>query len=133
MYLYLVDELTGEPVRADGWPIKITEPAKVVSELLPVMQVGMRAMSIYNGAAGVARMFGFPVPKVPKEWSKGAQESVNILKKKSSVEDYDAVQEVVDSNCKKSDSLRGASLRKFKDFMNAHDPGLKEKRSGDFA
>eukprot|EP00588_Corethron_pennatum_P035410 CAMPEP_0194348274 /NCGR_PEP_ID=MMETSP0171-20130528/106445_1 /TAXON_ID=218684 /ORGANISM="Corethron pennatum, Strain L29A3" /LENGTH=1321 /DNA_ID=CAMNT_0039115603 /DNA_START=354 /DNA_END=4320 /DNA_ORIENTATION=- len=133
MYLYLVDELTGEPVRADEWPIEIREPADVVSQLLPVMQAGMHAMSIYNGAAGVARMFGFPVPKVPKEWSKGAQESVNILKKKSSVEEYGSVQKVVDSDSKKSESLRGKSLRVFKDFMKEHDPGLKASKEGDFA
>lgn len=60
MYLYLVDELTGEPVRGndgddggDTYPIEIRTPSEVVPKLLPVMQVGLRAMSIYNGAAGV--------------------------------------------------------------------------------
>eukprot|EP00577_Skeletonema_sp_RCC1716_P003979 CAMPEP_0113435840 /NCGR_PEP_ID=MMETSP0013_2-20120614/36498_1 /TAXON_ID=2843 ORGANISM="Skeletonema costatum, Strain 1716" /NCGR_SAMPLE_ID=MMETSP0013_2 /ASSEMBLY_ACC=CAM_ASM_000158 /LENGTH=1647 /DNA_ID=CAMNT_0000326257 /DNA_START=200 /DNA_END=5140 /DNA_ORIENTATION=+ /assembly_acc=CAM_ASM_000158 len=74
MYLYLIDELTGEPVRAEGWPIVITTPSELVPYLLPLMLVGMRAMSIYNGTAGMARLFGYPLPKVPKAWSKGAQE-----------------------------------------------------------
>jgi len=30
MYLYLVDELTCEPVRAEGYPIKITTPSEIV-------------------------------------------------------------------------------------------------------
>ena len=80
MYFYLVDELTGLPVRGDGYPIVITTPADIVHKLLPVMQVGMHAMSLYNGVAGVARMVGYPVPKVPEEWRKGAQTSVEMLK-----------------------------------------------------
>ena len=53
-YLYLVDELTGEPViGAEGYPLEIAAPSKVVPRLLPLMQVGMRCMSLYNGVAGV--------------------------------------------------------------------------------
>jgi len=80
MYFYLVDELTGLPVRGDGYPIEITTPAEIVPKLLPVMQVGMRAMSLYNGVVGVAQMVGYPVPKVPEGWRKGAQSSVEMLK-----------------------------------------------------
>ena len=65
MYLYLIDELTGEPVIAKGWPIVITEPSKVVPKLLPVMVNTMRAMSILNVAAGLVKMCGFPAPTVP--------------------------------------------------------------------
>ena len=80
MYLYLVDELTGLPVRGDGYPIPITTPSEIVHKLLPVMQVGMRAMSLYNGVAGVAQMVGYPAPKVSEEWRKDAQSSVEMLK-----------------------------------------------------
>ena len=80
MYFYLVDELTGKPVRGAGYPIEITTPSEIVPKLLPAMQVGMRAMSLYNGVAGVMQMFGCPVPKVPKAWREGAQSSVEMLK-----------------------------------------------------
>ena len=80
MYLYLVDELTGLPVLGDGYPIVITTPSEIVHKLLPMMQVGMRAMSLYNGVAGVAQMVGYPFPKVSEEWRKGAQSSVEMLK-----------------------------------------------------
>ena len=80
MYLYLVDELTGLPVRGAGYPIVITTPSEIVHKLLPVMQVGMRAMSLYNGVAGVAQMVGYPFPKVSEQWRKGAQSSVEMLK-----------------------------------------------------
>ena len=55
MYLYLVDELTGLPVRGDSYPIVITTPAEIVHKLLPVMQVGMHAISLYNGVGGASR------------------------------------------------------------------------------
>ena len=80
MYLYLVDELTGLPVRGGGYPIVITTPSELVHKLLPAMQVGMRAMSLYNGVAGVAQMVGYPFPKVSEQWRKGAQSSVEMLK-----------------------------------------------------
>ena len=83
MYLYVVDELTGLPVRGDGYPIVITTPAEIVHKLVPVMQVGMHAMSLYNGVGGVARMFGVPLPSVPEDWRKGAQSSLNLLKQVS--------------------------------------------------
>jgi hypothetical protein len=59
-YFYLVDELTGEPIKGKGYPIEITKPDEQVSKLFPVMQMGMHAMSAYQGVAGVARMFGYP-------------------------------------------------------------------------
>ena len=133
MYLYLIDELTGDPVQADGWPIKITEPSKFVHELLPLMLVGMRAMSIYNGIAGMARLFGYPLPKVPKAWSKGAQESVELLKQDSSVEEFSVLHEEVKKGSEEKKSVRGASLRIFMDFLEKEDPGRKDGKNGQFA
>ncbi|EOD13279.1 hypothetical protein EMIHUDRAFT_119917 [Emiliania huxleyi CCMP1516] len=125
MYLYLVDELTGEPVcdPSGHYPIEITTPSDVVPKLLPVMQVGLRAMSVFNGAAGVARMFGYPVPTVPEAWAAGARESVALLKRESSVEKYDVVQGVLgqDGATKESESVRGASLRELQRFFEEHD------------
>jgi len=133
MYLYLIDELTGEPVRAEGWPIVITTPSELVPYLLPLMLVGMRAMSIYNGTAGMARLFGYPLPKVPKAWSKGAQESVELLKQDSSVEEFSAVHEEVKKGSEEKKSVRGASLREFMDFLEKEDPGRKDGKTGQFA
>ena len=119
LYFYLVDELTGEPIRAPGYPIVITEPSEIVSKLLPVMQVGMRAMSVYNGVAGVAQMFGYPLPKVPKKLREGAQSSVDSLKQESSVEAFGAIHEKAKDKDEKKESVRGASLRELKKFFEA--------------
>jgi len=133
MYLYLVDELTCEPVRAEGYPIVITKPSEIVPKLLPVMQVGLRAMSIYNGAGGIARLFGYPVPKVPEPWATGARESVELLKQESSVAQFGVVHEEAMGGSEESKSVRGHSLRVFTDFLQKNDPGLKAGKSGDFA
>ena len=47
-------------------------------KLMPMMQVGLRAISIFNGAAGVARMVGYPVPSVPEAYLRCS--SVEMLK-----------------------------------------------------
>ena len=68
-------------------------------------------------------------------WAKGARVSVNMLKKKSSVEDFDVVQDVLDKEGaeKRSDSVRGHSLCVFTEFLEKNDPGLKASKSGHFA
>ncbi|KAL1499022.1 hypothetical protein AB1Y20_013538 [Prymnesium parvum] len=121
MYLYLIDELTGEPVRGPGYPIEIKTPAEVVPKLLPVMQVGLRAMAVYNGAAGIGRAFGFPVPKVPKAWRQGAQQSVELLKQESSVAAFSVVHKQVKKTAEESQTVRGASLRELQKFFEAND------------
>jgi len=133
MYLYLVDELTGEPVEAKGWPLIITKPSETVPRLIPLMQVGMIAISLCNGAAGLAKVFGIPAPKVPKEWSKGARDSVELLKQESSVQEYGIVHAQVKGGTQANTSVRGESLRQFQDFMNDYDPGLKKGKKGHFA
>lgn len=127
MYFYLIDELTGEPVRdkptSDGgiYPIKITKPSKMVPKLLPVMQVGVRAMSLYHGAAGIARMCGYPVPVLPEKWRSKAQSSVERLKQESSVEAFNVVHEQAMADGKKEQTVRGAAMRELQDFLAKYD------------
>ena len=140
LYLYLMDELTGEPVCAEGWPIKITISNEVAKQLLPAFVVGLRAMDTLYGAAGVARMFGY---RVPNKWIKDVRQrmrnEVVRLKKTSSVEEYGAVQDTLGAMLdaqllkKDSDALRGHARREFVNFLKRHDPGLKKNECGDFA
>ena len=116
-----MDELTGEPVRGDGYPIVLTEPSELVSKLVPVMQVGLHAMSVYNGVAGVARMFVPALPTVPEKWREGAQSSVELLKQKSSVEKFGAIHEKVEAKDETNETVRGASLRELEAFFAEKD------------
>eukprot|EP00964_Phaeocystis_antarctica_P099032 scaffold64945_cov55-Phaeocystis_antarctica.AAC.1 len=137
MYLYLIDELTlkpvrpvideltGKPVKGSIYPIEITTPSKVVPKLLPVMWVGMRAMSLYHGAAGIARMCGAPVPKMPEDSLKVAKTWVSLLKQKSSVEKFGVLHEEVmsvkEAGEQEKQTVRGASLRELQSFLAKED------------
>jgi len=130
MYFYFIDELTGEPVHAKGYPKEITKPSDLVPKLLPLMQVSMRAISLCNGVAGIASVFGFPLPTIPEEVRSNMQDSVDILKQESSVEAFGSLQEVVtdlgDSSEKKEakQTVRGESLRQLLEFL---EPEIKKK------
>ena len=118
-----------------GYPIEIHKPAKDLAQLLPMMQVGLHAMSAYNGVAGLVQMFGYPVPKVPEKWRTAAQGSVDLLKKESSVAKFGIVRKKSESKDRESsETVRGASLRELKNFFEAH-PGAESwaglRRIGD--
>ena len=123
MFLYLIDELTGEPVRPtaddESYPLRITRRSGEVEKLLPAMQAGLHAMSLVNGVAGVARLFGVPAPAVPEAWREGAATSVEILKQETSVESYDAVNEALldEGEEKKATTFRGAALRDLRSLL----------------
>ena len=62
LYLYLVDEFTGKAAfDPDGvYPVKISENSEFVDKYMPMMQMGLQAVSMANGAAGLVNMF-FPM------------------------------------------------------------------------
>jgi hypothetical protein len=133
MFLYLIDEYTGNPVppsKGDGgrYPIKITNPSKNAVKLLPLMRTGLKVMSVVNGAAFVANMFALPIPHVPKTWQEQASAAVGNLDKKSSVAEFDALQQSVDACTEaengedKKQAVRGSALREFERFLDKHDP-----------
>ena len=129
MYFYLVDELTGEPVRAKGYPIEITTRSDRVAKLMPLMIGTMRGMSLYNGCAGIARMFGVPLPGIPEEWRKTFQGTVELMKQESSVQKFGVVhkeamdQKGNDGNGSTPKSCRGQALLELKDFLTPKEGG----------
>ena len=44
MYLYLVDEVTGDPIVQAPCPTKITKQGQKAKKLLPYMKFGLKAM-----------------------------------------------------------------------------------------
>jgi len=91
VYLYLVDEVTGKPVRGDGpkYPIRIESPEDNIRELAPLMYLAISAMSLVNNGAGVARMFGIPWPKMPKAALKKFAKSMS---KANTAQEFDCLQ-----------------------------------------
>jgi hypothetical protein len=131
MYLYLIDEYTGDPVvpkEGGAYPIEITQPSENAVKLLPLMRGGLKVMSVVNGAAFVGHMFGVPLPSVPKAWQEKANSAVGSLDQKSSVAEFDVLQGTLDSDCqpnaegKDKQAVRGAALREFERFLVEKDP-----------
>jgi hypothetical protein len=134
MYLYLIDEYTGNPVvpadqEDSRYPIKITEPSKNAVKLLPLMRAGLKVMSVANSAAFVGHMLGVPIPSVPKAWQEKASTAVGSLSRKSSVAEFDVLQEALDSEketksdgADKQQAIRGWALKEFEQFLAKEDP-----------
>jgi len=140
MYLYLIDELTGEPAIGPGYPIKITQPSKTVPRLLPYLQHSVKLLSLYNGVAFVTAFCPIPItlPAIPKETMQRLNNSVNSIcaevGNESSISEWKVLQDTVDdlntsfseigddTESARSESVRGASLRELGGFFDQHDP-----------
>ena len=72
-------------VFGDKYPIVLKEPKKELGKLLPLMEVGLLGMFTFNGAAGIARMFGYPVPQAPEWLVNITEQSIDFVKKGSNV------------------------------------------------
>ena len=132
-YLYLVDEQTMKPVvptEKGIYPIQITTPAVFIPKVLPLMKVAMKAAQLLNGAAGIARLLGYPVPLIDKAFMDMASKAVGDLHNKSSVEEFDMLQKCLDSDStgaaesaeRRTESVRGAPLRELARFLLEYDP-----------
>lgn len=147
LYLYLVDEYSMKPVVKENdpiYPIEITTPAEFVPKVLPLMKVGMKAMSLVNTAAGVGRFFGYPVPTIPPEYLCKLNLAIGVLDQQSSIAEFSALQGVLDDTSRKrspsiddlnpsmnqsmssdvnnSTKLSGAAIRELERFFLIHDP-----------
>jgi len=125
VYLYLVDELTGMPMDGDSdqptYPIEITSPKEKLRELVPLMCLGITAMSLVSNGGGLARMFGIPVPKLSSTAKGSMRAFANKMSKANSAEQFDCLQASI-GDAKQSDStvvtkqIRGKALRKICEF-----------------
>ena len=103
----------------------ISTKSDLVDQHLPMMRVGLQAMAVMNGAAGLASCFcpGIPNRLVPKGLMEKATKFVEGLDKDSNVADYDVVQgEVERQGGGSSGAKRGPELREYVKFLREHDP-----------
>ncbi|GMI42616.1 hypothetical protein TeGR_g9993 [Tetraparma gracilis] len=126
LYLYLVDEYTHKPVEDEGgvYPIEIETKSELVDKYMPMMRVGLQAMSVANGAAALAKVFCPWLPVAPASFLEKAKGFVDGLDKDSSAADYSSVQDEVDG-AGGGGAKRGGELRDFEDFLKKHDGGRK--------
>ena len=92
-------------------------------QFLPLMRFGLKAMSVVNGVSSIARVFGFPSPKVPEEWRSRATEVVGRLDRTGSEDEYNRVQANLGkassaNGAAREERQRGAKLREFEAFLD---------------
>jgi ankyrin repeat protein/serine/threonine protein kinase len=131
LYLYLVDEYTMQPAVNDDdpiYPIEITRPQDFIPKVLPLLQVGLKGLSLLNTASKLGHCFGFPTPVIPGEYLTQMDTALASLTQQSSVADYANLQIVVDDavNDEKSaegkvSSMTGAALREMEVFFAEYD------------
>jgi hypothetical protein len=130
-WLYLVGEYHGTPIQGGECPIEITKKSELAEKALPYMNMGVKAMKLGNGVAGVvARVFGIPAPKIPKDWISKAENEVQLLDQDSTVAEFDILAEALDSagaeGAEESKTLRGHALKELHAFI------LSKDEKGDF-
>ena len=59
LYLYLINEVTHKPViptdPESPYPLVITKPTQFVAKFMPLMKVGLEALTVFNGVPGLAQ------------------------------------------------------------------------------
>jgi serine/threonine protein kinase len=116
MFLYLVDEYTGEPVVTKGgaYPIKINVRSEKAKKFLPVMAVGMKAVAVANTAAGLIAMFYPGVPQIPLKLIEKAKKFVSDSKR-------GVIEQALHDTTGVRDGIRGNALREFGAFLKETD------------
>ena len=112
------------------YPLRITQPKDFVRRYMPLMKVGLKAMLLFNGVAGLAQCLGYPVPKVPSSITDAAAEAVGRLDQASSVAEFDVLQAAVSSSsgsgsgsgAEDGKAVRGQQLRDLARYLSEHDP-----------
>jgi hypothetical protein len=118
MFLYLVDESTGEPVGAQGYPLKINVLSEQAEKFLPLMALGMQILASTNNALGMISMFypGIPRGLIPKFLLAKANRFLEESNKSG------ITSQVVRQGSTDSETVRGNDLRAFAAFLKDRDP-----------
>jgi hypothetical protein len=121
MFLYLVDEWTGQPVTsASGvYPVEIEVQSELAKKLVPLMALGIQVLALTNDAAKIISMFYPPlqvISNISKVLLKKADGFIEASNKSGIIE------QVVKQGSTDSETVRGNELREFVKFLKEKDP-----------
>ncbi|GMI50801.1 hypothetical protein ScalyP_jg1254 [Parmales sp. scaly parma] len=125
-YFYLLNEYTGQPVTGGTiYPIVINKKSENLNKFLPMMKMGVKAVSVVNAGLGVAQMFGVPTPKFPPQLLSKASKTLTTMDKKSTIAEFELMQKSLNSCGGEEEggkkNLRGKSLKELEGFFLLHD------------
>ncbi|CAK4672604.1 hypothetical protein LEN26_016089 [Aphanomyces euteiches] len=123
MYFYLVDEVTGEPVISDGYPIQIDTVSpkytRFMATNLPLFQRGFELVKKVNK---VARLFSrLGVPALSDDTLETIEAFMDVPP--SSVHKFNVIQDALGEPFNKGiQGARGPALRELENFFQEKDP-----------
>jgi len=125
-YFYLLNEYTGQPVTGGTiYPIVINKKSENLNKFLPMMKMGVKAVSVVNAGLSVAQMFGVPTPKIPPQLLNKASKTLTTMDKKSTIAEFELMQKSLNSCGGEEEggkkNLRGKSLKELEGFFLLHD------------
>ena len=118
MFLYLVDEWTGEPVvcvSSGIYPVKIPAQSHQVEKFLPLMALGIQALARIDDAAKIVKMFYPVVPGISEEFLEKAKQFVEKPHKSGVIE------KIMEEDSTARIPVRGNELREFEKFLKEKD------------
>ncbi|KAG9403763.1 putative protein serine/threonine kinase [Aphanomyces cochlioides] len=123
MYFYLLDEVTGEPVMGDGYPIQIdtvsSKYTRFMAINLPLFQRGFELVKKVNK---VARLFSrLGVPALSDDTLETMESFMDVPP--SSVHKFNVIQDALGEPFNKGiNGARGPALRELENFFQEKDP-----------
>ena len=120
MYLYLIDEHTGNPISDETYPIEIKVASKKMKKWAPVMMLSWKSISLLNNAAAVARMFLPGILVLDEVLLEKFGDKIEKLQStgngliKNAIKSAEGVKSAKDA---KSVRVRGAQLREYSQYL----------------
>ena len=132
-----MDSHTGKPVTGGTiYPIVINKKSENLNKFLPMMRMGVKAVSVVNAGLGVAQMFGVPAPRIPHQLLSKASKTLTTMDKSSTIAEFELMQKSLNS-CGGDDdgekkNLRGKSLKELEGEIDptSTTPAPGRKRGG---
>lgn len=131
--MFLLCQICYEPQSSDGkdgvWPIKISrstdKKVEMAAKILPLAKAGLQVAAVINTAAGIGRLMGYPIPRIPVELI-----NLEFLETDSSVSSFEKLEERLfacdktgEDRSTKEDPLEGYLMREYQRFLDKEDEG----------
>lgn len=126
--MFLICQLCYEPQTTSQWPIKLERASdrkiELAAKVLPIAKAGLQVAAVFNTAAGIGRLLGYPIPTIPIEL---VEKNLDFLESTSSVADYSALEKKLFEAGDKSDNQQkenqeGYMMREYRRFLEEFDP-----------
>ena len=124
--MFLVCQLCYEPQTTSVWPVKLERSSdrkiELAAKVLPVAKAGLQVAAVFNTAAGIGRLLGYPIPTIPVDLVK---ENLGFLESTSNVAEYSELEKkLFEAGSERTESTEGQEgymMREYRRFLEEFD------------